>query len=689
MAGSESKQVNQALEEMMADLGNHRMEELAVDEPSAYASYGRLKPLGNAMSANVLMKPAAIRENCFNDDDAAGVKGLDTLDGGNAHRLKRLMGTGLYAPTPPPPRTHKSRYNPSQPTYGRSSRQKADRPYLDTENLQVSRLGGVIPDGGDVKRWDSGKYTTQVESGDLPMSLSHTPTQGISSGQIAHIACVRPKHGMLPPCSKTSAGQQARNVNPAAPGILIDSQRPSTRSTDTAADIRAVFTSRGCQKMFFSDDILVLEDVNGVGKRLPGQVAIYRTGSPSVCVCEVTIHDVKVITVDVRALIRLFVDGSRVILRRNGPNGEGIRVNTLYFENIPKAKGFQEEADRLKGQFEHSSTKIASETSVKLPLVRDDTAQIEIGKPADTVEQQHDASAIKQSQVAQSIGEQPELAKPVTEMIQPNDPPLTSINVLATEQGQSAQTEVAKLIPESDDNLVEAAAENVVKEAVDGFLGDLIDFSVSPSRKPSELLGKEGMARLDNQFLSTFYGTVSEAEMKEPNDALEDFEMIHDSCAGKSLSKESRRLLYGIISTDYDDMIKTSDTLANALKDSSFSSPAFIASILHLLQRGEFLDLCWSEKKKAIAVVYNNVGHAHSRNTRLPEEILALRSVEGGTSRGPMLYRPSGNDLQSKGSPPSANDAPFQMPAQTLKPSAKPSEGLLDSTCDFDWSGEH
>ncbi|KAI1113537.1 hypothetical protein F5Y14DRAFT_462322 [Nemania sp. NC0429] len=199
MAGKNSTQPvdPKVLAAMMNDLGNHRIEEQAQDDdhrarhgPTFHVNttqmLGPAKRLNRSNNDNSIAAKfhAAIKNGLFDDDDAAGVSGLDPLDGGNAHRIRHhaigqwpSQNQTYYAVESLPKRPT---YDPSQPTYHRSSKsnklgfnpnyQSQMNSRSDTHNLnpRVSSLGGVVPEGAEVRRWDSGRPTDAVRQVDNP-----------------------------------------------------------------------------------------------------------------------------------------------------------------------------------------------------------------------------------------------------------------------------------------------------------------------------------------------------------------------------------------------------------------------------------------------------------------------------------------------------------------------------------------
>ncbi|KAI0452120.1 hypothetical protein F5B21DRAFT_527263 [Xylaria acuta] len=235
------------LDAMMNDLGNHRIEELARDDDRR--SRHRLAPSFNASSGTKLAQPrnggahrnspaqkwnAAVADG-FNDDDAAGVSGLDPLDNGNAHRLSsgqlhsdknRALDMNRVSKRP--------KYDPSQPTYRRGTpkvHSNMDRSpngmsrHSNTSNgsPHVSSLGGIVPDGGEVKRWDSGRplnATHHIHNPILNLPAGRgrpVPGQkGSPSGQPAQTAgCGHGRGGRLPnPLHMNGNSQDAPTQQP-------------------------------------------------------------------------------------------------------------------------------------------------------------------------------------------------------------------------------------------------------------------------------------------------------------------------------------------------------------------------------------------------------------------------------------------------------------------------------------------
>ncbi|KAI0206103.1 hypothetical protein F4808DRAFT_455590 [Astrocystis sublimbata] len=200
---------------MMSDLGNHRNEDFITDEKpknrprpqredwqwqqaASILKTARTKASTRPNSSTqALTRPSsstqawkAAAASGFDDDDAAAVKGLDQLDNGNSHRLSSSGQTrsDSHRSTNSGPKPTGHTYNPGQPTYPRGPKKPrltVDRStngtsrHSSTSNKSphVSPLGGIIPDGGEVKRWDSARVSkkARIENPMLGRPTSQPP----------------------------------------------------------------------------------------------------------------------------------------------------------------------------------------------------------------------------------------------------------------------------------------------------------------------------------------------------------------------------------------------------------------------------------------------------------------------------------------------------------------------------------
>ncbi|KAI1820173.1 hypothetical protein F4861DRAFT_543184 [Xylaria intraflava] len=634
--------MSDAMAQMEADLGNVRIEELAQDVQEfgtilANTQLPRLRG-GSAFVRNNDVSQrwkVAVESNLFDDDDAAGVKGLDPLDGGGAHRVNNgQVGNVL-------PQVIRPRYNPSCPVYrhGTSRQTENCRPNVSNAAHKMSSLGGIIPDGGTIKRWQSSKVTSQTYSVDNLMSAPLTHIQGNSSGNSIQATSNRhEREALAPERFITKTGQQNGQRDRLQPSATLESHITVTHALSQLghAEPKAHGSATPSdQEIFLKEDILV-KDEAGTGK-VPGQIIIYRTDLPVLCICELTINNEKVITADIRSLLRLLVDGSRVMFRRNGPNGEGLLINTLYFENIAKATIFQEVVERLKPLYQSLPADTGVEKSVNCLPVQGSTTQQVIAKPAGSAKQQ---SGLPTFQPPEAIAQEA-IIKPADTKSQQLE---SHINKPPQEKSKpaGAATEIDQTLPPVLPPHLRGIRSDSKTTA--GADGDMIVFSPPNQDDKVERPNDERLTASNNGANEQEATDTKKAE--ESTAAAEDLQVINGTRTGKNLSQDSCRLLYGITSAGYGQVIRMSEILAVELKDSSISAHTYLASIFHLMQRTEFLDLPWDQKKKCIGVVYANAHQRDSRIIRSPEEMIALRSAEGGARLGPFLYRLSGGDLQ-------------------------------------------
>ncbi|KAI0423901.1 hypothetical protein F5Y09DRAFT_354326 [Xylaria sp. FL1042] len=246
MAGKDSSTRpadNLVLAAMMDDLGNHRMEELAREDNrvshrrQAFVPYatGHVRAIQAQKSGVRLNNPAekdlaemykeAVQNGEFDDDDAAAVKKLDPLDNGNAHRLNRsaFQQSRQFRTEAPghdvtviPKRPI---YDPSQASYARKNRLRNLDP--NANRPRVASLGGIGPDGGEVKRWNPGRSMNGANPVDNRLTRSAGRGYPISSQNDPPLVPIQvPGHGHgrdAPPPSfpqTTENGRQAPNNHP-------------------------------------------------------------------------------------------------------------------------------------------------------------------------------------------------------------------------------------------------------------------------------------------------------------------------------------------------------------------------------------------------------------------------------------------------------------------------------------------
>ncbi|OTA53995.1 hypothetical protein K449DRAFT_469686 [Hypoxylon sp. EC38] len=196
-----------AKQAMMFDLGNIRLEDLATDADNNrsrgrqnFQTERRLAPMREHEDRPINPVAArwinAVNEGVFDDYDSRAVRGLDSLDDGNAHRRngashiptrgdQRAQNPGEAGRVNREARQRPS-YNPANPGYSRRKPRQSPQPL--GQGLRGTSLGGHVPPGGEVRRWDP--------SGSARVTAAaSTPGVGRGAGRGAPIQGV-PQHAL-------------------------------------------------------------------------------------------------------------------------------------------------------------------------------------------------------------------------------------------------------------------------------------------------------------------------------------------------------------------------------------------------------------------------------------------------------------------------------------------------------------
>ncbi|CAJ2502254.1 Uu.00g096480.m01.CDS01 [Anthostomella pinea] len=175
-----------AMQAMMDDLGLERIEELAKDDgrgPRRRHNDFERRPFhpppqtvhkkGGPIEPAALMYQNAVKMGIFNDDDAKGVEGLDTLNDGQSHRRKNepipYAISSRHNPSQqaaPNGKTHhlvntidnllhkNPKYDPLHPSYRRDNNTSKRPTQPLPQGSRIGSLGGLLPPGGEIKRWE-------------------------------------------------------------------------------------------------------------------------------------------------------------------------------------------------------------------------------------------------------------------------------------------------------------------------------------------------------------------------------------------------------------------------------------------------------------------------------------------------------------------------------------------------------
>ncbi|KAI8950673.1 hypothetical protein F4801DRAFT_602084 [Xylaria longipes] len=646
------------LDAMMNDLGNNRIEELVQDDDQQ--SRNKPAPSFNTSSGANLTRSRNGAARCngpaqkwnsavadgFNDDDAAGVSGLDPLDNGNAHRLSSGQFRSDKILTFDTNRTSKRpKYDPSQPTYrkgtpkahpniDRSPNGTSRYPNASNGNPHVSSLGGIVPDGGEVRRWDSGRLLNATLHIDNPIlnrpagrgrpvpdqtgSPSGHPAQTAGSGHGRSGRLPNPLH--LNGNSQDAPTQQPQEGVGRGRGILAQAQLFQMSNTTTigprgleAQDssirdaswvpphLRRAGQSPASQspvisrqaspqsnnkiptldarEVFLQEDVLVLPQCVG-NKPVKGKIVVYELLDEPVGIWELIIEDEqKVIRGNLRELLEVLSDGSRAFLRR--ANGGRVVSDPLRFSTVDETKSFMNEVNLRRDQFSRSSGTVYTETTIEWP-VQNGAPRKTTSEPTETVTH---GTAVES---AETSGQKTsELSFDLLQSTQPElDIPSSEENGLARAASELGQHKVESRphtppisLPtvEAESTPTKVAAGSHMRTGSGGSDGNLISFSPVKDHKPS---------RSD--------------------------ELLRGIPVNYEILKRMCNLLYHTVETHHP----------------LHSNPAYMASFLHLLERDEFMAQSPDDRKTSIEALYNNIGGKNARITLSPKVLYALRSKE-------------------------------------------------------------
>ncbi|KAI0528320.1 hypothetical protein F5B22DRAFT_641293 [Xylaria bambusicola] len=664
--GSTEPSIESVRAAMMDDLGPHRLEELARDDsrisrqrqarviPPIPPRVAHLQTRGSSSKGLAEKWCAAIREGEFDDDDAAAVKGLDPLDSGNAHRINRLGG-----------QSDRRQHNPTQaenfmgpvkrarePTYSRKFKLASKDPNVSHRQDMFNAtpggpvLGGLCPEGGEVKRWNSGKQVEGFKNitnlPNLPTSRGQTPnrSRGSPEKSIQTPGHVRgrgrggggaqppsrpsPRHesmtfqpqehinensgrlpqppqsprdtSWVPPHLRKSSGSRS----PASPSAAVSRQtspRPSqlTIGDSTPSPLEKLHetTNLNAREVFFQDNVTVVQ----YGEpNLPtrGQITIYELLDAPVCIWELAIEGKETKRGDIRELLEVLENGSTSYLRRHRAGGP-VRSNPLQFSDINKAKKFVQEANLRRIQYIGSSETIYDEITLPLSLAQNAAVCKAAVEPVDEKTQQ--------------------IVKP-----RPQTPPkAAAVNHQRMESGWSDK--------------------------------DLISFSPGPTIQSQQNNGGTRFEREQSVIVKMETSSGLSAQNQADHEELVSKPMINEGhqvrqeVKPRNRAEEATKALRNVevdivrhlshaslelvaeISDEYDQLTHRSTLLSIAL-DTPHRDPAFLTTLTHLAQKPKFLDLSRDDQKDCLSVICSIVRHGDARIVRSQEEIRALRSEE-------------------------------------------------------------
>ncbi|KAI3326340.1 hypothetical protein HD806DRAFT_444030 [Xylariaceae sp. AK1471] len=519
--------------------------------------------------------------------------------------------------------------------------------------------------------------------------------------------------------SQPSAPQSPASSQQVSPRLLVGS--PEVFVVDVNENLCTVTTLKA-REIFHRVEVGVWRQAAGDNKLMPGLLVIYELLDAPVGIWELAIKNYMVTRGDVRELLDILPNGSKVFLRRQAksPPKSSVQSTPLKFESIAEAQNLIREVNVRREQYRHSSEPIHIETTKQLSPVEDATKHGLAIESADKAERKLDTPSLPTSKPEppkseKSVLEKPnpeelKLKEPVTELdksmeepestIQPTtsptvkvesppakttvvkslwagsgwsdaesdtqpasptakvESPLAKATALENQWARSGWTsndlidltDAADALDERRDELTGLSYEpSVAAECCTPRANTTIDTPTEQASQAVEETGGPSGLQFKEQPNSAEQTSDSDTHKKgerehngkthtkvaeEVLNALRDPEAIKDICVGKDLSEECLRLLSNTTSADYAEMAVMAKHLTRVLEpyETPSSTPysktqlaAFQASLLHLKQKHEFIDLSLDDQKKTLAVIHANVLHGKSRIIRSSVEISALR----------------------------------------------------------------
>ncbi|KAI5925087.1 hypothetical protein F4810DRAFT_718499 [Camillea tinctor] len=661
-----SEDMSDELRAMMADLGNARLEECARDDEEV-ATYGPSREAARVLALTPVQpsNPGAaayhdaIARGEFEDDDALGVRGLDSIDNGNRHRIRKLEealhGNGSRSRGPMGnPSSHNPgsrggfvrapiRYDPQNPGF----RSKKHPPTLfksKESNQGISSLGGLIPPGGEVKRWDHNKaselasHPFQPSASASPLTVERALSNGSGSeSPVLTGTTLSPPSRPMPGTVSTANTVNSQQIHEAAshqdPSEAIPPpQRPDPTATDSNLDDKVQnnqvepsngqnFTGQDAWKntTYTAREIFFgAECIKRIGPPKPSWVWIYELSDQEICLWELHIKDELIIYEDIRQLLEPGIRDQNVVLYRQNISG---------LDDTPYAHHLDFGSETSAGAF------------VK-------------------------ALALRNAQFAES--NEPIFMGHTQSMLVPDQEPGEQ-SLIDISQSRLTELSTPQLTPgygTYHDDL--HSLENHFSEMDTANNHSVIE-SEHSEEKPEEEEHRDNYAGVSFRYLSICPDVLS----------------IDTVSVGMELSNESLRILSRVKPEEYRDMTLTFHILVDRMYEflsTPKDSPAFkfaaaqIAS-LHLARDQEFGALSKSERNRAIAVVYRNILNLFSgRITWTSRELLSFRpSQKVGCPREVSEFNAMNEQLwKLRGRTPS--------PEQFLYTSAKAQKNAVEST---------
>ncbi|KAI1205142.1 uncharacterized protein F4807DRAFT_464961 [Annulohypoxylon truncatum] len=672
------------LEAMMADLGNSRLEQLATDGASRGrqglavnrqphstqpAGHPSMKSTSNlAENAGAARWTKAVNEGLFNDDDYRGVKNLDSIDDGNAHRRHREPRHGsTYDPANPlgprgnPSRSYSSAGQTSRfsglPTPGithgvgrgapapargvtRQPLSLAGRGYGASPSIQNPPLAAAGHGRGRGRASTPVLSTPQGLTGTRPVIATATAPRvpsavasqhGGGAGATSELNIVPPSSvEKESPISKVHAHENGvakkadqpvdatsipphlrhRHTSPrqkVEPAPLTPEEKNQGQAVSKGV-VEAIAAPSDHSQIVYRDDKTDTSLI--VGKERAGvrsTVTLYVQPKIDTVFWEVSTKSL-VLRGDIRACIAPLVVGDLLYLRRQEKNTAGVQNCYITFSSSSAAEKFKTALNFHRDKYANSTGEIFKETS----------------ENPDKVEER----SVKKTPLA--------LESPKTEMSgQTAVEDLIDLNNVASPEKLSSRP----------DDLQEPREHS--REAPVHPIGNHCEPS-GPRSTPTTTYLSGGsalpvianIAKHDNKDAKC-EGNYEECYIEDSRyDILgHSVETVAKIPAGTHLSRESLRVLANITNKDYHSMnrdylskvrdfrtmLPSNSTMPSHLIITRLKRMALNVAARWLWMDPSFSSLRFNEQKQVCAVVYTNVNHGRKRIIRPIAQLTELR----------------------------------------------------------------
>ncbi|KAI1466187.1 uncharacterized protein F4812DRAFT_466005 [Daldinia caldariorum] len=617
-----------AMNAMMDDLGNNRLEELATDgnqaqrrdRESFLTSHNNiLSPQPNQIppaGGPVAKWKNAFSEGLFNDSDYHAVKDLNLLDGGNAHRLSRAEvmleheGSRNVISHNNRPGSHaKSNvpmYDPLNPGYVK----KPKRPAKPVQSgYREASLGGIVPPGAEIKQWNSkSRREASVPAHWTAKSNAPRTRRGTSVAEKPQRPAIHRRENTILP-HEWRLPEPTANTPSHASNNLVQAKKSQP------------------DRVVFNDKNVTIMLVFGVGEFSPGQVSVFERPQNNIVMWQLSIDNGKATRGDIRLCLSPFQYGSKIHLRRQDGENSEVRSSLIRFDNILAANEFQGVVNSYRKQQQNSQEPLYMEVTETDSLAE---LQLNAGnKNSGKTDEQASKNEVPQTHQPR-VGTPTRISPVAAQDVEVSNEDLID---LSSPKSLKIQTSSSDLIDLTD---LAANPKPVVRLPVVDSIGvpELANLQRVPVLPTLSECTRPTTARSQTMSPSvmTQYSFNLSTAMLSTSQLEQDVTTIETIRPGEDISQDSLRVLSFLTMRDYQGMVKMYRYLSEFFKWAWDSSPipaaklaAMQVAMTQLKKYEEFGGLNEDDQKKAIAVVYANVMHGNAPIIRSIDEMITLR----------------------------------------------------------------